>query len=142
MVEISIKYRGDLHTTALHLPSGASIDTDAPRDNAGLGEAFSPTDLLAAALGSCVLTTMGIVARRNGWNLEGSVARVVKTMTSQPSRRVGSLAVTFELPEGLTEKARIILQRAAYACPVHRSLSPEIETVFKFSWGLADCPDV
>ena len=90
MVEINITYRGDLHTTALHLPSGATIDTDAPNDHEGLGETFSPTDLLATALGSCVLTTMGIVARRNGWDLKGSTAHVVKTMTGHPNRRIES----------------------------------------------------
>ena len=134
MVEINITYRGDLHTTALHLPSGATIDTDAPKDNEGLGETFSPTDLLATALGSCVLTTMGIVARRNGWDLKGSTAHVVKTMTGHPNRRIESLEIIFELPEGLDGKARTILERSANACPVHRSLSSEVETIFKFTW--------
>ena len=134
MVEIDITYLGDLHTTALHLPSGASIDTDAPKDNEGLGETFSPTDLLATALGSCVLTTMGIVARRNGWDLKGSIAHVIKTMTGHPNRRIESLEIIFELPEDLDGKARTILERSANACPVHRSLSSEVETIFKFTW--------
>jgi putative redox protein len=137
MVEIDVSYEGDLHTQAVHVPSGSALGTDAPKDNEGLGATFSPTDLLATALGSCVLTTMGIVARRNGWPLEGSVARVVKHMTAQPTRRVGRLELRFALPD-MDDKARTILERAAHTCPVHRSLHPDVEVHFDFAWGALD----
>ncbi len=135
MVKIDIAYEGDLHTRAIHEPTGSQLGIDAPHDEDGLGATFSPTDLLATALGSCVLTTMGVVARRNEWPLEGSRARVAKHMTTRPTRRVGRLEIRFDLPGGLSEKARTVLERAAHACPVHRSLHPEIEVDFDFVWG-------
>lgn len=134
MVGIDLVYEGALHTSAVHGPSGSTLATDAPRDNEGLGESFSPTDLLAAALGSCILTTMGIVARRHEWPIEGSTARIEKHMTPQPGRRVGRLVVEFSLPE-LDERARTVLERAAHTCPVHRSLHPDVELDLRFLWG-------
>ena len=116
MVEILVRYEGDLHTRATHGPSASEIETDAPKDNEGRGERFSPTDLLAAALGSCMLTVMGIVARRHGWDLAGARARVEKHMATAPVRRISRLVVDFEMPP-LPESARASLERAAHTCP-------------------------
>jgi putative redox protein len=134
MVEILVRYEGDLHTRATHGPSASEIETDAPKDNEGRGERFSPTDLLAAALGSCMLTVMGIVARRHGWELAGARARVEKHMVTAPVRRIGRLVVDFEMPP-LPESARAPLERAAYTCPVHKSLHPEVEVEVRFRWA-------
>ena len=135
MVSIEVAYEGDLHTRAVHGPSGADLETDAPKDNEGRGEAFSPTDLLATALGSCMLTVMGIVARRRGWAMEGARVEVEKHMQTAPERRVGRLAVRFSMPAGLPEEARTILERAAHTCPVHRSLHPDVEVDTSFDWA-------
>jgi putative redox protein len=115
-------YLGELRCHSSHGPSGSTLDTDAPTDNQGKGERFSPTDLVATALSSCMLTIMGIVAERHGWSLEGCSARVEKTMTSEPPRRIALLTVWVTLPDGLSEQQRAVLQRAAEACPVKRSL--------------------
>ncbi len=135
MVRIDVDYGGDLHTTCRHGPSGGTLETDAPKDNEGRGESFSPTDLLATALGSCMLTVMGIVARRHGWPLEGAQARVEKHMRTGPERRVGRLVVRFEMPAELPADARPVLERAAVTCPVHRSLHPDVELDLAFDWG-------
>jgi putative redox protein len=134
MVRIDCTYEGDLHTRCRHEPSGSELATDAPRDNEGRGEAFSPTDLLATALGSCVLTVMGIVARRRGWKLEGAHVRVEKHMVTAPVRRIGRLVMHLRMPESLPPEARKPLERAAHACPVHQSLHPDVEVDFRFDW--------
>jgi putative redox protein len=134
VVEIQVLYEGDLHTRCSHGPSGRVLETDAPTDNEGRGESFSPTDLLATALGSCMLTVMGIVARRHGWKLDGARARVEKHMVTAPVRRIGRLLVELEMPE-LPESARSALERAAHACPVHESLHPEVEVDLRFRWA-------
>ena len=133
MVEIRVLYEGELHTRCTHGPSGSELETDAPKDNEGRGERFSPTDLLATAVGSCMLTTMGIVARRRGWPLEGARARVEKHMVTDPERRVGRVVVELELP-ALPEDARPILERAAYACPVKKSLHADVAVEVSFAW--------
>lgn len=135
MVRSDVVYEGDLHTSCRHEPSGAEIATDAPKDNEGRGEAFSPTDLLATALGSCMLTTMGIVARRRGWEMQGARAEVEKHMVVQPARRVGRLVVRFAMPAGIPEEARPVLERAAHSCPVHKSLHPDVEIDLGFAWS-------
>ena len=134
MVEIAIRYEGELHTRAKHGPSGSELETDAPKDNEGRGEAFSPTDLLATALGSCMLTVMGILARRKGWAIEGARARVEKHMVVEPVRRIGKLVVEFDMP-ALPESARTMLERAAHPCPVHQSLHPDVELDIRFHWA-------
>src|SRR5439155_3851445 len=106
MVQIRVRYEGDLHCVAVHGPSGAEVATDAPADNQGRGEAFSPTDLVATALGTCVLTTMGIVARRHGWSLAGATATVEKVMVADPERRIGRLEVRIRAPAPLDARAR------------------------------------
>jgi putative redox protein len=134
MVRVDVVYEGDLHTTCVHGPSGSRLETDAPRDNEGRGERFSPTDLLATALGSCMLTTMGIVARRHQWKMEGARVEVEKHMTPQPVRRVGRLVLRFRMPAGLPAEARAPLERAAATCPVHRSLHPDVAVEAGFDW--------
>ncbi len=122
MTLIDSAYLGELRCRSSHGPSGCELDTDAPRDNQGRGERFSPTDLVATALSTCMLTIMGIVAERHGWSLEGCSARVEKTMTAEPPRRIALLTVWVTLPAALDPKQRAVLQRAAEACPVKRSL--------------------
>ncbi|NMB74833.1 MAG: OsmC family protein [Myxococcales bacterium] len=132
MVEIQIEYTGNLRTRAVHGPSGTVLETDAPTDNQGLGERFSPTDLLATALGSCALTIMGIAARKMGASLEGARVRVEKHMADQPARRIGRLVVEYRLPATLTPPQRAILEKIATACPVFRSLHPDIQIENRF----------
>ena len=134
-VRIEVQYEGELHTRARHAPSGAVLETDAPKDNEGKGESFSPTDLLATALGTCMLTVMGILARRKGWDMKGARASVDKNMVADPVRRVGHLVVRFELPAGIPEDARKPLERAAYTCPVHQSLHPDVKIETTFVWS-------
>jgi len=137
MVEIDVFYEGELHTRCVHGPSGAETATDAPRDNEGKGECFSPTDLAATALGSCMLTVMGITARRHDWPLEGSRARVEKHMTSDLPRRIERLVLQMQMAPGLPPQAHDVLERAARSCPVALSLHPDIEVDLAFDWGSA-----
>jgi putative redox protein len=134
MVRIDVVYEGDLHTRCEHGPSGAVLATDAPVDNQGRGESFSPTDLAATALASCMLTVMGIVAKRNGWKLAGSKARVEKEMVAEAVRRIGRLGVHLTMASGVPEEARPVLERAGRTCPVMQSLNPEIEVDVEFDW--------
>ncbi|MFM2080234.1 MAG: hypothetical protein RLZZ219_916 [Cyanobacteriota bacterium] len=126
MTRIDSHYRGALRCSSSHAPSASVLETDAPTDNQGKGERFSPTDLVATALSTCMLTIMGIVADRHGWDLEGCSARVEKTMSSEPPRRIAALTVWVELPAGLDERQRAVLQRAAETCPVKVSLEGSI----------------
>ncbi len=134
-VAIGVLYEGDLRCRTTHGPSRASFATDAPVDNQGKGASFSPTDLVGTALGTCMLTTMGIVARRHGWDLSGSTARVEKHMVADPERRIGKLAVEIHVPSEFGEKERAILEKTAHTCPVHRSLHPTVEIPVTFRWG-------
>jgi putative redox protein len=122
MTRIDSRYSGQLRCHSQHGPSGSTLDTDAPTDNQGQGERFSPTDLVATALSTCMLTIMGIVADRHGLALEGTTARVEKTMTSAAPRRIAQLTVWVQLPAGLEPQQRALLQRAAESCPVKLSL--------------------
>ena len=126
MTLIDSTYQGQLRCLSSHGPSGTSLETDAPTDNQGKGERFSPTDLVATALSTCMLTIMGIVADRHGWALEGCSARVEKTMSSEAPRRIARLTVWVTLPSGLDERQRAVLQRAAETCPVKVSLEGAI----------------
>ena len=135
MVEINSAYEGQLHCTAKHGPSGSVLATDAPIDNMGRGEAFSPTDLLATALGTCMLTTMAIVAERNSIEIKGAAVRVVKNMAMQPTRRVAELIVEFQMPPGIAVEQRARLEAAAHACPVHKSLHPDVKIPVTFHWA-------
>ena len=133
MVRINVRYEGDLHCSEVHEPSGAMIQTDAPKDNQGRGEAFSPTDLVAAALGSCMMTIMGIYARRLGIDLNGARCDVTKHMSTSPPR-IGRLEVHFKMPAGIDLGARKQFEKNAMACPVHHSLHPKIEVDLRFDW--------
>ena len=134
MVEMRLVYEGGLHAKATHGPSGAAIETDAPVDNQGKGEAFSPTDLLATSLASCMLTTMAIVGEREGWKLDGARARVEKHMELEPRRRVGRVVVELELPDTLSPDARNRLDEVARGCPVAASIHPDLEIDLTFRW--------
>ena len=135
MVEMSLVYEGGLHTTAIHGPSTATLETDAPVDNQGKGEAFSPTDLLATSLACCMLTTMAIVGEREGWEIAGARARVEKHMELEPRRRVGRVVVELTMPAGISTDARESLERAARGCPVAASLHPDTNVDLSMSWG-------
>lgn len=126
MVNMSVVYEGKLRAVLTHQPSGSKIETDAPKDNMGKGERFSPTDLVAAALASCALTTMGIVAQRDGVDMAGARAEVSKEMVSTPSRRIGALPLTLILPASIPADYRAKLENAARTCPVHKSLHPDV----------------
>lgn len=134
MVEIQISYQGQLRCQAVHGPSGSVLSTDAPVDNLGRGESFSPTDLVATGLGACMLTIMGIVAQRQGLDLTGSTVRVTKEMTSSPPRRIARLAVDITVPQRVSADDRRRLENAAHTCPVHRSLHPDVEIPITFHW--------
>lgn len=135
MVNMHISYDGQLRCTATHEPSGARINTDAPRDNHGRGEAFSPTDLVGAALASCMLTTMAIVAERKGIDLRGTTVTVGKEMATDPFRRISRLPVSFSSPFRPTEEQRQLLENTAHSCPVHRALDGKVEMPVVFKWG-------
>jgi putative redox protein len=135
MVEIKSVYEGQLHCNATHGPSGAVLATDAPKDNMGKGESFSPTDLVATALGTCMLTTMGIVAQRHNIDIAGARVRVTKEMVSQPSRRIGTLGVEIVMPKALGEDDQKRLENAAHTCPVAKSIHPDVKVPVTFKWG-------
>ncbi|TAG08991.1 MAG: OsmC family peroxiredoxin [Sphingobacteriia bacterium] len=130
-----IIYTGDLRTLATHVQSGTTIETDAPTDNQGKGERFSPTDLVATALATCMITTMGIKARTMNIVLDGTKADVTKVMASDP-RRIGKMIVHISFPTTLQtdEKQRSILENTARTCPVERTLHPDVELDFQFNW--------
>ncbi|HEY1581993.1 MAG TPA: OsmC family protein [Chthoniobacterales bacterium] len=133
MVQISIDYTGQLHCNATHGPSATQLATDAPLDNQGQGESFSPTDLVATALGTCIATTMAIVAERQQVELKGMTVQVRKEMTNDP-RRIGRLTTEVHLPLPPDHPQRELLERTALGCPVHRSLAAEMERPTEFFW--------
>jgi uncharacterized OsmC-like protein len=134
----TVIYEGDLRTVARHISSGTRIETDAPVDNQGKGEKFSPSDLVATALGSCMLTIMGQKARDLKIDLAGTQIEIQKTMKPDP-RRISGIALTFHFPSGLqlSEKHQMILQRAAETCPVYYSIHPDIDVQLNFNWETA-----
>jgi putative redox protein len=135
MVEIDIVYQGKLRCQATHEPSGTKLITDAPKDNMGEGTSFSPTDLVATALGGCMMTIMGIAAQREEIDMTGSTVKVVKEMATSGPRRIGKMTVEFNIPTRLTEVQRQKLHNAAMACPVHKSLHPDVEVAVTFNWA-------
>lgn len=134
MVETTLIYQGQLRCEATHGPSGTTLVTDAPKDNHGLAQSFSPTDLVATALGSCMLTIMGIAARTHGISIDGATAKVEKEMVTKPERRIGALKVTLHMPAGVSEAHRRSLEHAAHQCPVHKSMHPDIAMPITFIW--------
>jgi uncharacterized OsmC-like protein len=130
----TIEYSGGLRTSAVHLRSGNKIITDAPPDNNGKGEAFSPTDLLATSLGCCMITVMGIVAERHALDLKGTTIEVTKKMEADP-RRVGEIIIEMTLPKNnFSEKEKQLLENTALTCPVAKSLSHELKQTVIFHW--------
>jgi uncharacterized OsmC-like protein len=130
----TVTYESNLRTTCLHLQSGSAIETDAPTDNKGKGERFSPTDLIATGLGACMITTMGIKAQTMDIKLDGAKVEVTKVMVSDP-RRIGKIIAHVTMPAlNLDEKTIEILERVARTCPVERSLHPDVELDIQFNW--------
>jgi putative redox protein len=138
VVDIYMRYEGGLRCNATHGPSSVPLATDAPRDNQGKGESFSPTDLVATALGTCMLTTMAIAARRKGWTVDGIELHVKKEMTKQPPRRIERLVARFKVPEAvagaLDAEARSELEHIAATCPVALSLHETVDIDASFDW--------
>ncbi len=135
MVKITGDYQGDLHCTARHEPSGSTLVTDAPKDNQGRGEAFSPTDLMATALGTCIATTMAIAARKHGLELQGVRYEVTKEMSTDAPRRIAKLATQIWMPIPGSHPVAKILVGAANNCPVHHSLASSIAKPIVFHWA-------
>ena len=131
MNSFEIKYQGNLRTTATHLDSGSEISTDAPKDNHGLGETFSPTDMVCSALASCILTIMAIAVEKNGISIKGAKAIVKKTMGINP-RRISKIDIELTFTKDYDERTKVILERAAHNCPVHHTLSDEVEKNINF----------
>jgi putative redox protein len=133
MVAMTGVYEGEKHCSITHVPSQNKISTDAPKDNNGRGEAFSPTDLVGAALGSCILTTMAIYAEKNGIAIEGSRFEVTKKMNLSP-RRIAELTVVITLPSSLSPENRTTLEEIAHGCPVTKSLHPDVKIPIRFDY--------
>lgn len=133
-VTIDVVYEGDLHCRATHGPSQETLVTDAPLDNGGKGESFSPTDLVATALASCLMTIMGTVAKQRNIDLVGSKVRVVKEMVQKPVRRIAALTVEIRIPNGsaISPEDRKRLENGAKTCPVHQSLNPDVAMPISF----------
>ena len=133
MNTFEIKYKGDLRTTAIHIDSGSEISTDAPKDNHGLGETFSPTDMVCTALASCILTIMAIAVEKDNVDIKGTTAVVKKTMGIKP-RRISKIDIDLTFPREYDQKTKTILERAAYNCPVHHTLSETVEKNISFNY--------
>ena len=134
MVKISVRYEGQLHCSAVHGPSGAKLETDAPVDNEGKGESLSPTDLVATALAACMATIMGIAAKRHSIDLEGMEIFTIKEMGADAPRRIVALKSKITVPLPGDHPQRKLLEAAALGCPVHHSLDPRIEKTVEFVW--------
>ncbi len=132
----SITYEGQLRCVATHNQSGTIIETDAPTDNRGRGERFSPTDSVCMALGTCIATTMAIKASDKGIELKGTTLEVQKYMSTEPPRRIVKIEVTVNFPAlNLDEKDKQLLEKTAEGCPVARSLHPDLEQVITYNWN-------
>lgn len=132
MVRIDVAYQGGLRCQAVHGPSGQKLITDAPADNHGKGESFSPTDLVATALGTCIATIMGILAEREKIDLTGLRITVQKEMSAEPPRRIARLVTRIEMPKGLTDQQRVKLEKTAHTCPVHQTLQGKVDMPVEF----------
>ena len=134
----NVVYTGELRTVATHIQSGSKIETDAPIDNHGKGERFSPTDLVATALASCILTTLGIAGKPHNLDVEGAVCEVEKIMVSDP-RRIGEIRLAMSFPNGqiYTDKEKKLIERISLTCPVYESLHPDCKKTITFNWAVA-----
>ncbi len=135
MVQVNGIYQGEKHCEITHGPSQSMIETDAPKDNHGRGEKFSPTDLVGTALGSCIITTMAILTEKDGIELKGSRFQVQKIMGANP-RRISELKILLELPAKITKEMRPRLEEIAHSCPVQKSLHPDLVVSLDFSYSL------
>lgn len=135
MVQMTVEYEGGLHCSIVHGPSGNVISTDAPVDNNGRGEAFSPTDLVSAALGACMCTVMGIVAQRKGIVMDGASVTVRKHMSEDTPRRISKIELDISVPLSADHPERAMFEAAGKGCPVHHSLHPDIEVVMNWEWN-------
>jgi putative redox protein len=135
MVKMTATYLGEKHCSAKHEPSGNNLDTDAPKDNQGRGESFSPTDLVATALGTCILTTIALVAERDGNDVKNSTMSVEKEMNSNP-RTIGSIKTVINLPKSIPQEYRSKLEQIAMTCPVKRSLHPDVQVPIEFNYSV------
>jgi uncharacterized OsmC-like protein len=131
----SIIYNGSLRCAATHLQSGAIVETDAPTDNMGKGERFSPTDLVCVALATCIITTIGIKAAEHDISVDNTKLEVAKYMVANP-RRIGKIYVKVHFPIVPSEKMRIIFENLGKTCPVHRSIHPDVELQIEYHWGI------
>jgi uncharacterized OsmC-like protein len=134
MVRITGEYQGELHCSAVHAPSGNALATDAPKDNQGRGEAFSPTDLVATGFGTCIATTMAIVARGHGVEVPGIRFEVDKEMSTDTPRRIARLTARLWLPPAARRVPEGLLEHAARTCPVHQTLAPSVDKVIELIW--------
>ena len=135
MATVTATYLGNLRVECVHAATGTTLITDAPVDNHGKGEAFSPTDLCVTALASCAMTIIGIYGQAHDVDVTGTQIEVTKTMSANP-RRIGKIEVIFNMPDReYTDKQKIMIERAAHTCPVHLSLHPDVEQVFTFNWA-------
>jgi len=138
VVDIYVHYEGELRCVARHGPSGSQLTSDAPVDNHGRGEGFSPTDLVATALGTCMLTVMGILARKQGWDIAGIDMHVKKQMSAELPRKIVRLTVTASVPPAVSARldgaARAALEHAAHTCPVRLSVHEQIDVPVTFDW--------
>lgn len=135
MVSITGEYQGGLHCLAVHGPSGNELATDAPKDNQGRGEAFSPTDLVAAGYATCIATTMAIAARKHGVDITGIRYEVTKEMSADAPRRIARLTAKLHLPPSARSVPEGVLEKAAHGCPVHLSLAPGVEKIIELIWA-------
>lgn len=135
MSSITAIYKGDLRTECTHVTSSQKLCTDAPNDNHGKGEYFSPTDLVATALGSCVLTLMGITAQKLDVDIQGAKATIHKTMSHTPPRRIAKISVHVHVPKDFDNQIKELIEAAGLSCPVHESLDPNMIQDITFSWG-------
>ena len=134
MVTITSRYEGGLRCRAVHGPSGTTLVTDAPVDNHGKGESFSPTDLVATALGACMMTIIGIVAERHGLDVAGMTAETTKVMSTDAPRRIAGLRTRLTIPLPADHPQRQLVEQAAHTCPVHKSLAAGIDAAIEFAW--------
>ena len=134
MVTTHVTYTGDLRCEATHAPSGSVIETDAPADNHGKAARFSPTDLVGAALATCIATTIGIAGQKRGWKLDGMRVKVDKDMSATPPRRIAHLAVELWMPVAMHGEDRKQVETIAHACPIHASLHPDVRVTCAIHW--------
>jgi uncharacterized OsmC-like protein len=134
MVDINVQYEGDLHCLAIHGPSGSAITTDAPVDNNGRGQAFSPTDLVATAVGACMATVMGIAAQRKNIALDGMKIAVRKHMSTESPRRIARIELDLHVPLPPDHPERAFLEATGRGCPVHHSIHPDIDVAMNWHW--------